>query len=453
MNNTDVQEAISRSVATFIDPEGLFRSKLEKKISGEYTGEIVIKIGVDPTRPDLHLGHAVILRKLRQFQEMGCKVIFLVGDLTAQIGDPSGKTKVRPEVTQAEIATNMKTYLDQVGKILRTDEKVFSWMANSDWFTGVTDIVPPPTTKIEFEGKKVDPNSFVGKAIFYESSRVQKKLLNLPGTRSTSLINFLSVLRHITHSQLIARDLFQNRIKEGEELFMHEMMYPVLQGIDSAVIAQIYGSCDMEIGGTDQTFNMLMGRNVMKMSKLPEQAVMALEILPGLDGKEKMSKSLDNYIAIIDEPSDMYGKVMSVPDSCILTYFKLATYTPLSEIEKMNIGKNPKDLKMRLAREIVAIYHGDEASQKALKNFTETFSNKGVPEDVPILKSAPGPKLMDLLLSQKIVESKSEWRRLVEEGAVTNALTEEKITSADATFEEEITLRVGKRRFIKITLL
>lgn len=456
MTTRDVEEVLSRSVGSFIDPENSFRDKLEKKAQGDYDKDIVIKLGVDPTRPDIHLGHAVILRKLRQFQDLGCKVIFLVGDVTAQIGDPTGKSKIRPEITGEEVQKNMQTFLDQVGKILSTDEKVFSWITNSEWFLNVTDLAVDPNLKIEIDGKPIEPNSIVGKAVIFENTRMQKNALKKNQIINFTLRQFLATLRNITHSRLIDRDMFQDRLKSGGELYMQEMMYPVLQALDSVAIAQIYGSCDLEIGGTDQTFNMLMGRDVMKMNGLPEQAVMALEIIPGTDGKEKMSKSLDNYIAITDSANDMYGKVMSIPDNAIGTYFKLATYTPLDEVkeieEELAKGKtNPKDLKMRLARQIVAEYHGEEAGKAAEANFIETFSKGGIPTDMPVIKTAEGAKLVDILLSEPgLIESKSEWRRLVEEGAVSNAITGEKISSADATLDESITLKIGKRRFIKV---
>lgn len=459
---TEIEEVLSRAVGSFIDPDGLFRKKLEAKARGEHKKDIIIKLGADPTRPDIHLGHAVILRKLRQFQDMGAKVVFVVGDFTAKIGDPEGKSKVRPEIEQEEVQKNAATYIDQIGKILRTDPETFTWIRNSDWFTGVTDIFMPPGTEVKIEtpdgGKLVvDGNSFPGKAAIYESTRMQKAISK--EIRNISLITFMWTLRHLTHSRLIERDMFQDRIKKGSELYMHEMMYPVLQGIDSAMIARIYGSCDLEVGGTDQTFNMLMGRDIMKTNGLEPQAVLSFDILPGLDGKEKMSKSLDNYVGITDEAGDMFGKIMSIKDESIPVFFKLATYTPMKEIEeiekKLKAGKeNPKDIKMALAKQIVSEYHGQNAAKKAEESFIETFSNKGVPEDVLAVRADKGSKLVDIMLEAGIVESKAEWRRLVEEGAVTNVETEEKVTSSNETFEAEgsITFKVGKRRFIKIEI-
>jgi tyrosyl-tRNA synthetase len=384
----DVDELLSRGVGTFVDLDGAFKKKLLKKIKGEYDKDIIVKLGVDPSRPDIHLGHAVIMRRLRQFQDLGCKVVFIIGDFTARIGDPTGRSKVRPELELAEVEKNAQTYIDQVGKILRTDQAVFSWIRNSDWFTNVTDINLPDDYQINMDintkGKNlkipIPPNSFVGKAVAFEQSRMQSKIAKVKDSVSViTLSNLLWTLRNLTHSRLIERDMFQERIKGGQELYLHEMMYPVLQGLDSYVLSQIYGSCDLEIGGTDQTFNMLIGRDIMKSNNVPEQSVMSLELIVGTDGKEKMSKSLDNYIAITDTPSDMFGKVMSIPDHIISQYFLLATYTPLGEIEeiknKLHDGKtNPKDIKMRLAKEIVAIYHGEAAAKVAENDFLETFS-------------------------------------------------------------------------------
>ena len=448
--NKEVEEIFSRGVGTFTDTDGVFKEKLLKKTKGEYPRDIIIKLGVDPSHPDIHLGHAVILRKLRQFQDLGCKVVFLVGDFTARIGDPSGKSKTRPEVEQAEVDKNAKTYIDQVGKILRTDKHLFSWIRNSDWFTNVTDLNLPDNYKVDMdvtvEGKttkiKIPPNSFVGKAVVFEQTRMQVRDLGLKDRISViTLLNVLWGLRAITHSRLIDRDLFQERIKTGQELYMHEMLYPVFQGIDSYVLSQIYGSCDLEIGGTDQTFNMLMGRDIMKANKVLPQAVLSLEILPGLDGKEKMSKSLDNYIAITDTPSEMFGKTMSIPDTAIATYFKLATYTPLSEIKEIEkkLGEpkhNPKDFKMRLAHEIVSIYYGEDGAKEAEKDFIETFSKKGMPKDIETVEANKDTPLVEVFLKHGIVSSKTEFNQLNKEGAIKEI--------------ENGVYRIGKHRFIKI---
>jgi len=424
-----INDVLTRGVEVFTDPDGKFKANLIKKIEGKYDKDIIIKIGVDLTRPHLHLGHAVILRKLRAFQDLGCRVVFLVGDYTTQIGDPTGKSKVRPEIEMEVIEENMKTYLDQVGKILIINKKSFSWIRNSDWFTAITDLGFPSGHKVKLsmkQGEKdidisYEANSFTGKAAIFEETRMQKKEFPTKKISVITLKGFLWTLRRITHSRLIQRDMFQERIKNGEELYMHEMMYPVLQGIDSQIIAQIYGSCDMEIGGTDQTFNMLVGRDVMKANKTEPQAVMSLELLVGTDGKEKMSKSLDNYIGITESARDIYGKIMSVTDTLIPKYFELATYTPTEEIadmeKQMENGKvNPKSIKMRLAREITAMYHGEVKAKEAEEEFENIFKKGGVPEEVKEISVEKGQLLEDVLLKEDIVSSKTDFRRLKKTG-------------------------------------
>lgn len=447
-----IDEIFSRGVVNFVDPDGLFRKKLE--INPE---KIVIKLGVDPNRPDLHLGHAVILHKLRQFQNLGCKIIFLIGDITAMIGDPTGKSKIRPEIEHIEIQKNMKTYLDQVDKILLKDPKVFSWTMNSDWLISINDIIAPEkqiininiNNKIIAKTPPLPANHILAKAHHWEKTRMQKNNIN-----SYTLINFLSVLRKITFNRLIERDMFQERIKEGLPVFMHEMMYPVIQGIDSNAIANIYGSCDLEVGGTDQLFNMLVGRDIMVMNKKIPQAVLSFKLLEGTDGKEKMSKSLDNYIGITDEPNDMYGKVMSIPDSSILNYFELCTFTSLDEIKKIKNklekkSVNPKDIKMELAKQIVAIYHGESKAKKVEENFVHTFQKKEIPEEMIELIGA-GKKLMDILIEAKILSSKGDFRRLIKEGAVTNLDNNKKITDVNIVPILGMKFKIGKKKFIKI---
>jgi tyrosyl-tRNA synthetase len=452
-----VKEILSRGVADFVDPDGSFEKKLMGKVDGSYDGDVVIKLGADPTRPDIHIGHAVLLRKLRQFQDLGCKVVFIVGDFTTMIGDPTGKSKVRPELDQKQIEENMKTYVEQIGKILRTDKEVFAWIRNSDWFTNITDIAVDPTKNVtisfEKDGAKtsfdVPGNSFLGKTGLFENTRMQKQFTDKISVITTRL--FLAMLRRVTHSQLIDRDMFQERLKKGEELYMHEMMYPVLQGIDSTVIARVFGSCDLEMGGTDQTFNMLMGRDAMKVSNQEQQAVMSMELIEGLDGKEKMSKSLDNYVAITDAPQDMYGKIMSLPDVLVSKYFRLCTFTPLEEIPEIekHMQANPMEVKKRLAREITAQYHGDAGADEGECFFTETFQNKEIPTGIPELSGA-GKKMMEILVSEGVVKSNTEYRRLVADGAITNLTSDTKIEDEGYVCEENTTYRIGKKRFVKI---
>ena len=366
----------------------------------------------------------------------------MVGDYTAQIGDPTGKSKVRPELGEQEVYENMKTYLDQVNKILLVDDRVFSWLPNSDWFTAVTDFNAAPDTEVELM-------KGVGKS-FNKQTRMHTKYTN-GQIVSLTLKSFLWTLKHITLARLLERDMFQERIKKGEHLYMHEMMYPVLQGIDSYALSKIYGSCDLEVGGSDQTFNMLLGRDVMKMNNIDPQAVLAFDILEGLDGKEKMSKSLGNYISIIDLPDEMFGKTMSIPDNLILRYFELATEIFLDEIKKIKIdldrGTNPRDLKLKLAFEITKLYHGEKEADKAKENFINTFSKKQIPDDMPELKPKDN-NIVSVLIEAGFVSSKSDARRDITGGGV--KINDEKVSGFDMSVKSGDVVQKGKRFFVKI---
>ena len=461
-----IEDILTRGVGQFVDPDGAFKKKLLAKATGNYHKDIVVKFGVDPTRPDIHLGHAVVLRKLRGLQDLGCKVIFLIGDFTAQIGDPTGKSKVRPEIEQKEVDENVKTYLDQVGKILRIDTNVFSWIRNSNWFYGVADMfVPEDVTLTQKEPSGAEhvivfpANSLMAKAGVFEQTRMQQTHLRKETTENITFRGLLWTLKHITHGRLIQRDMFQERIARGEELFMHEMLYPVLQGVDSLLIAKIYESCDLEVGGTDQTFNMLMGRDVLRTNKLDEQAVLSFDLLVGTDGKEKMSKSLGNYIGITDAPADMYGKVMSVPDSALNNYFELCTYTTMDSVgeilEKIAKGGNPRDAKMRLAKEIVSIYHGEAAAIRAEEEFINIFQKGGMPDTMPEIRIAEGSEAFEIVQKyfseqkdQEEKKSNAEIRRLFEQGAVTKNDTL-KINVHDIIEAGDV-LRVGKKIWFRI---
>ncbi len=458
-----IDDILTRGVGTFVDPGDVFRKKLIAKAKGEYEKDIHIKFGVDPTRPDIHLGHAVVLRKLRQLQDLGCKVIFLIGDYTAQIGDPTGKSKARPELEASAIEENMNTYLAQVGRILRTDSDVFSWIRNADWFTNVTDLTLPDDYEIKLnvkvdEGKSVDvrfpPNSLVGKTVVFEETRMQRKIR--PEIVTVTLRNLLWGLRHITLAQLVERDMFQKRIKEGESLYMHEMLYPIIQGIDSDVLAQVYGSCDLEVGGTDQTFNLLMGRRVMEMNHREPQAVLSFELLVGLDGKEKMSKSLDNYVSIIDEPREMFGKMMSIPDHVMESYYTLCTFTPVSSVKDIlrdveSGALHPKTAKMDLAQQVTEIYHGREAAAHARTEFDQTFAKGGIPDDIEEIRAKKGEALVDVLLREKVIPSKTEFRRLMTAGAIRKD-GEDKLEDVAMMVQDTLVLKVGKHRFVKIVV-
>jgi len=457
-----IDDIFSRGVGQFIDPDGAFRKKLLAKAKGEYDKDIIIKYGVDPTRPDIHLGHAVCFRKLRQLQDLGCKVIFLVGDFTAMIGDPTGKSKTRPNIDLEEVESNVETYLNQVGRLLISDdENKFGWIPNSEWYYGVTDIKSPSEEKLL---------NVTEKAAKWESTRFQK---NFPWRNgvidNVSLATFvLYGLKKVTYARLIERDMFQNRIKEGRELYMHEMLYPVFQGLDSYLIHKIYKGCDLEAGGTDQTFNMLMGRQLMESADIDEpQSVLSFRLLEGTDGNEKMSKSLDNYIGITEEPNSMFGKVMSIPDTSIINYFELATEVPMEEIESIreaidNHSMNPRDAKVRLAKEIVALYHGAAEAAKAEEYFVNTFSKGEIPEDIPttlvsiVNPQADGAKkyetAVDLIVRMGFAKSKSDAWRKVEQGGVSidgEKLAPEDIGITKDRYDGKV-LKVGKKDFVKI---
>ena len=424
-----VEDVLTRGVGEFIDPDGAFREKLLKKARGEYDKPIIIKYGIDPTRPDIHLGHAVCFRKLREFQDLGCKVVFLVGDYTAMIGDPTGKSKARPMVEFDRIRENTKSFIDQLGAILnvgdKSDSDFFSWITNSDWYFTVTDLIVSDGVNV-FSGKddkQIDRNSIEGKAEVWKESRMQINYLKKKKIESVSFSNLLYTLRHISHAQLLERDMFQERKKKNEPLFMNEMLYPVFQGIDSLVLGKVYGSCDLELGGTDQTFNMLMGRNVMEIDKQNPQSTLSIRILEGTDGKEKMSKSLGNYISIAEEPGSIFGKVMSLPDSSIVNYFELCTDASLREIDSIKKGiesgdMNPRDAKLRLGQEIVKIYHGEEASREARERFVLMFSKREIPSDIREVKLTGEMSLLDFLVREGFATSRGDARRKIEQGGV-----------------------------------
>lgn len=456
-----IEDVLTRGVGKFIDPENKFRNKLQQAIIGNNTRPVVVKYGVDPTRPDIHLGHALCFRKLRQLQQLGCKIIFLVGDFTASIGDPTGKSKIRPEIDQIEVNKNVTTFLDQIKAIFPDVERnesgniventKFSWIRNSDWYVSPADVDTEANQdlKVELNGKEVDKNSLLAKSAILESNLIQKRFLK-PRLEYhfATLVNLLFNLRNITLQQLKDRDMFDARLKNNDPLFMHEMLYPVLQGIDSIILARIYESCDLELGGTDQEFNMLMGRDLMsadqqlKEKNVDPQSVITLKLLEGIDGKQKMSKSLDNYIAITDTPNKMFTSVMSIPDTSIVNYFELTTDVPMSEIheldEKMKSGEiHPQDLKARLAREIVTLYHGAVAAENA--------------EEARPSQAPPETTIIEFMVTEKLASSKSDARRKIEQGGV--ELDGEKVTDWQMELNESHNgkiLKVGKKDFVKI---
>jgi tyrosyl-tRNA synthetase len=355
-----------------------------------------IYLGIDPTGAKLHLGHSVPLRKLRAFQDAGHKVIFLVGSFTAMIGDPSGRDTQREPLTREQIQKNFEDYKRQAALIL-------------DW------------NKVELR---------------YNHEWLEK-------------MNFEDVLKltsMFTKQQLEQRDMFQRREKEGNPIHMHEMLYPMMQGYDSVAL-----DVDAEIGGNDQLFNMLAGRTLMKLVKNKEKFVLTTKLIEGTDGR-KMSKTYDNCIYLTDEPKDMYGKTMRILDNLIPLYMECCTSIPMDEIRKVEKAladgsKNPKEMKMALARKLVGMYHGEEAAKHAEEQFQSVFKDGGTPDDMAEAKVKAGTLLVDVLLEHKLVPSKSEFRRLVEQKGI--HVNDKTVTALDAKAEKGV-VRVGKRKFLRI---
>ncbi|MEI0566537.1 tyrosine--tRNA ligase [Brachyspira pulli] len=383
-------ELITRGISEVI---GLEEIK-EKLKSGK---QLTVKAGFDPTAPDIHLGHTVLLRKMRHFQLLGHKVVFLIGDFTGRIGDPSGKTKTRPRLTLEDVLKNAETYKQQVFKIL-----------------------DPEKTIVEFNSKWLEKMSFA---------------------------DVLGLTSRYTVAQMIERDDFAKRYKNGQPISMMEFLYPLAQGYDSVAL-----ECDVELGGNDQKFNLLVGRTLMKEYGLSPQAVVTVPLLEGLDGVEKMSKSLGNYIGIYDSPKDMYGKAMSIPDNLIAKYMELLTDISIEDIKNyvkaMENGENPRNIKGILAKEIVKIYHGEEEALNAEEEFKRIFSSKGLPDEIEEVKVNKDDNILNILSICMPSESKSNLKRLVAQGSVT--LDNEKINDINTVVSKEGILKVGKRNFFKI---
>lgn len=392
--NEKIKNLLSRGAVNIIE-----KDSLEKKLnSGK---KLRIKFGADPTAADLHLGHMVCLKKLKEFQDLGHQIIFIIGDYTAKIGDPSGRNKTRPSLSDAEIKKNTKTYLDQVGKIL--DIKKIKIYKNSQWFSKM------------------------------------------------SLADILNLSSKFTVAQILERDDFEKRIKNKVEIYYHETIYPMMQAYDSVMVMS-----DVEVGGNDQIFNMLAGRELQKKMGQEPQDILTMPLLIGLDGKEKMSKSFGNYIGIAESSNEQFGKIMSLPDNLIIEYMLLLTDIQtknINEIEKkIKEGKiNPRDAKIKLAFEIVKFFHGEEKAEKAKEEFERVFSKKETPKDMPVVKIDTNKiNLVELLVNNKILPSKSEARRLIEQRAV--EINGEKIKNwkEEIEIKKEAVLKIGKRRFVRI---
>ncbi len=362
-----------------------------------------MKLGCDPSRPDLHLGHSVVLRKLRQFQDLGHTAILIVGDFTGMIGDPSGRNKARPPMTLEETRQNGETYFHQASRILSKDNLKIVY--NSDW---------------------------LGKMTFEDVIRLASRY---------------------TVARMLERDDFEKRFHAEAPISVHEFLYPLAQAMDSVAIR-----ADVELGGTDQKFNLLVGRDIQREYGLEAQVILTMPLLVGTDGVEKMSKSLGNYIAITDTPDEMYGKTLSIPDSLIYDYFLLATEVDESELalikSQLESGSvNPRDLKRRLAREIVTLYHNAEAAVQAEENFDRVFIRKETPdeiEDVTLTNNGGQLTVIQLLVSVGAAKSNGEARRLVNQGGVTIDGSKVADPNAPVNSDAPFVLKVGKRKFYKI---
>ncbi len=388
-----IHEILTRGV------EDIFvKDSLEKKLLSGKT--LRVKLGFDPTGSNIHIGRAAVLRKLRALQDLGHTAVFIVGDFTAQIGDPSDKLDKRPMLSKEIIKQNLKHYKKQVGKIINLKKAEFYY--NSKWLS-----------KLGFQ-------------------------------------EICQLAESFSVQQMLARRNFKERIEKGEEISLREFLYPLMQGFDSVMV-----KADVEISGFDQLFNLKAGRIIQKHHKQPEQDVLTVQMLEGTDGR-KMSTSWGNVINISDAPNDMFGKVMSIRDNLISKYFLLCTDMPEAEInaieKSFEMGSNPRDAKIKLAEAIVATYHGKDFAEKAKQSFINTFQKGSVPEDILEINLAPNTVLVDALLVNGIVKSKAEFRRLVEEGAVQNMDDSTRVTDPLFTVWKDATFKIGKRRFVKIKI-
>jgi len=388
-------EVIRRGTVEIVPEEELIK-KLKK--SQQEDRPLKIKLGCDPTRPDLHLGHSVILRKLRQFQDLGHEVILIIGGFTAMIGDPSGQSETRPALTLQEVNENAETYLDQAGKILDLEKTTV--VNNYDWLGSMT---------------------------FEDVIRLASRL---------------------TVARIIERDDFSRRFEANEPISLHEFLYPLAQGQDS-----VHLHSDVELGGTDQKFNLLVGRDLQKDAGQEPQVCLLMPLLVGTDGHKKMSKSYDNYIGISEEPEEMYGKVLSIPDDLIFDYFELVTDVPVETLPeyKKKAENNPRDTKHELAFVLTSMYHGKEAAASAREHFEQTVIKKEVPEDAPVFTYESGSevRLIDIVADTGFTSSNGETKRLIKQGGI--SLDDEKIKDKSFSIafndDTEHVLKVGKRNY------
>lgn len=405
MISIDEQIKIIAKGADEIIDIGELKGKLTK--SQKEGKPLTVKLGLDPTAPDIHLGHAVVLRKIKQLQDLGHKAIIIIGDFTGMIGDPSGKSKTRPALTKEEVLKNARTYEEQIFKVI--DREKTEVRFNSEW---------------------------LGELKFSDVIELAAK--------------------H-TVARMLERDDFKKRFEVHESIGIHEFFYPLMQGYDSVAI-----KADIELGGTDQRFNLLMGRTIQKDYGQENQIALMMPLLEGTDGVEKMSKSLGNYIGIYEEPEEMYGKVMSIPDELMMKYYELATDIHPDETDKIKEGLtdgtyHPRDAKMRLAREITTLYHNEKAAQKAEEQFKTVFQKGGTPDEIPVFEipkdiiSSEGVDMPRLIFEAGLAPSTSQARRLINQGAVrVNGEKMERIKNTDLKSLDVV--QVGKRNFIRVEI-
>ncbi len=389
-------EVIKRGVVEII-PEIELKNKLYKSIKEERP--LRIKLGLDPTAPDIHLGHTVVLNKLRQFQDLGHEVHLIIGDFTARIGDPSGKSETRKQLSEEQIEINAATYQEQIFKVL--DREKTTVYFNSEWL------------------------------------------------QNMNLADVLNLAGKYTVARMLERDDFSKRYKEGLPIGIHEFMYPLMQGYDSVAL-----NCDVEMGGTDQTFNLLVGRNLQKEYGQEPQVALTMPILEGTDGVQKMSKSLGNYIGVNEDPHEIFGKTMSITDNLICRYFQLITQVPMDKINDIksrmeNGSMNPRDAKVNLAKEIITIFYNIEEAEKAEERFKLVFSQRDIPQDIPEVQiDSDEIWLPKFLLENGMVQSTSDGKRMIRQDAI--KVNGQKIEDENLTIRDGMVIQVGKRKFIKI---
>ncbi len=400
LNEVERQCALYSLGTQDILPRSDFRKKIVDSI--QTNRPLKIKLGLDPSAPDVHLGHTVVLNKLKQFQDNGHIIQLIIGDATGKIGDPTGKSAARVQLTEDEVTHNANTYFEQFGKVLDMEKVELHY--NSEWLS------------------------------------------------SLNLEDVIQLAGKITVARLLERHDFSERLSTGKPISLHEFFYPLMQGYDSVVLES-----DIEIGGNDQHFNVLMGRHLQEQYGKEKQVILLLPLLEGLDGVEKMSKSKKNYIGIDDEPNDMYGKTMSVPDELMVKFFELTTDLSLETKQQLKedfeTGTiHPRDMKMLLSKTIVKMYHGVESAEKAEENFKRVFQKRTIPNDIPEVKwqGEKNISIIDLLLALQLQPSKSEARRMIQNGGVKINGVKILNINHNVLIEKELIIQVGKRKFVKV---